>query len=536
MASPSFKVLVADDLSQRGIQILQACPKISVDVKVGMKPPELLDAIGAYHGLIVRSATKVNAEVLLAARNLRIVGRAGIGVDNIDVKAASRRGVIVENTPSGNATTAAEHALCLLLSMVRFVPQATASMKAGKWEKKKFQGVEVADKTLGIIGLGNIGRIVAGRARGLAMKVIAYDPFIGKQEAERLGVEMVTLDELYARADFVTVHTPLTPETRGLIGREALAKMKTGVYLVNAARGGIVDEDALLAALEQGKVAGAALDVFVKEPPDPASPLLKHERVICTPHLGASTEEAQEKVAVEVAEQMVAFVERGEVKNSVNLAAVRPEVLPRVTPWLELAGKLGSLLAQILPGASIDEFEIETTGELAELAPALATRAALAGLLRSISDVPVNEVNAGLLAEERGLHVVEVKRARGVTFATSIALRARAASGVRQVKGTIFQIADRPEPRIVQIDDFLLDASPEGRLLLVRNTDRPGVIGHVGSMLGERGINVARLHVARLQGGGEALMLWQVDAELDDAFLEEIRRVPNVESAARVLL
>ncbi len=310
--------------------------------------------------------------------------------------------------------------------MARCIPQATASMKAGKWEKKKFQGVEITDKTLGLIGVGNIGRIVCERARGLQMNVVAYDPFIGKEAAERLGAELVTLDELYARADFVTIHTPLTPETRGLINAEALAKMKHGVYLVNAARGGIVDEDALLAALGDGKVAGAALDVFVKEPPDPGAKLVAHERVVCTPHLGASTEEAQEKVAVEVAEQMVAFVTRAEVKNAVNLAAVRAELLPRVTPWLDLAGKLGSLLAQILlRGFGIDEVEIEIAGEIGEVAGAPIARAALAGLLRSFCDVPVNEVNASLVADERGLRVVEVKRARGVNFGADRRLRAR---------------------------------------------------------------------------------------------------------------
>jgi D-3-phosphoglycerate dehydrogenase / 2-oxoglutarate reductase len=532
-----FKVLIADDLSPRGVEILKGCRKIDVDVKVGLKPADLLATIGGYHGLVVRSATKVTADVLEAAHKLRIVGRAGIGVDNIDVKAASRRGVIVENTPSGNATTAAEHAICMLASMARFVPQATASMKAGKWEKKKFQGVELTDKTLGIVGLGNIGRIVAERARGLAMNVVAFDPFIGKDAAERLGVELATLDELYARADFITLHTPLTPETKNLIDAGALAKMKRGVYLVNAARGGIVDEDALLAALDSGRVAGAALDVFVKEPPDAGSKLVAHERVICTPHLGASTDEAQEKVAVEVAEQFVAFVERGEVKNAVNAAAVRPELLTRVTPWLELAGKLGSLLAQILPrGVGVDELEIDTSGEIAELAGTPVARAALAGMLRSFCDIPVNEVNAALVADERGLKVVEVKRARGVNFAAAIALRARGPSGTRAVKGTIFHVGDTGEPRVVQIDDYVLDATPEGRLLLIRNNDRPGVIGAVGTLLGQRGINVARLHVGRGRSRGNALMLWQVDADIDAALLADVRKLPHVEAADSVVL
>jgi D-3-phosphoglycerate dehydrogenase len=534
--SGSFKVLIADDLSPRGIEILRACSQIEVDVNVGLGPAELAALIGGYHGLVVRSATKVTAAIIESARALRIVGRAGIGVDNIDVNAASRRGIIVENTPSGNATTAAEHAICLLASMVRFVPQATASMKAGRWEKKKFQGVELTDKTLGVVGLGNIGRIVCERARGLKMNVVAYDPFIGKEAAERLGAELATLDELYARADFITVHTPLTPETRGLLGAEAFARMKQGVYLVNAARGGIVDEEALLAALDAGKVAGAALDVFLREPPQAGSRLVAHERVVCTPHLGASTDEAQEKVAVEVAEQLVAFVLRGEVKNAVNLTAVRAELLPRVSPWLELAGKLGSLLAQILPrGVGIDEVEVETVGEIAEVAGTPVARAALAGLLRSFCDIPVNEVNAGLVADERGLRVVEVKRGKGVNFAASVALRASGPSGTRYVKGTIFRVGDQHEPRIVQIDDFVLDAAPEGRLLLIRNTDKPGVIGAVGTALGARGLNVARLHVGRGRGAG-ALMLWQVDADVDHVLLEEVRRLPHVAVADMVVL
>ncbi|HKA90883.1 MAG TPA: phosphoglycerate dehydrogenase [Haliangiales bacterium] len=533
-----FKVLVADDLSPRGVDILRgARSSIEVDVKVGLKPAELMQVIGAYDALVVRSATKVTGEILEAAQNLKIIGRAGIGVDNIDVRAASRRGIIVENTPSGNATTAAEHALCLLLSMARFIPQATASMKSGRWEKRRFQGVEICDKTLGVVGLGNIGRIVADRARGLKMKVVAYDPFISTEAAARLGAELVTLDELFARADFISLHTPLTAETKNLIGVESLAKMKDGVYIVNAARGGIVDEDALLAALDSGKVAGAALDVFVKEPPDAGSRLVAHDRVVSTPHLGASTDEAQEKVAVEVAEQIIAFVERGEVHNAVNVAPLPPDLQPRVAPWLDLGGRLGLLLGQIVPrGGSIDEVEIEVTGELAELAGTAVARAALAGLLRSFCDVPVNEVNAPLIAAERGLRVAEVKRARGDDFAASISLRALGALGHRLVKGTILHLGEQAEPRVVRIDDYMLDAQPEGRILFIRNADKPGVIGGVGTLLGHSGINVGRLHVGRGRARGTAIMLWQVDAELGAALLDEVRRLPHIEHAQQVVL
>ena len=533
-ATHPFKVLVADDISRRGVDILRASPRIELDVKIGLAPGDLGEIIGAYHGLVVRSATKVTAKLLDSAVALRIIGRAGIGVDNIDVAAASRRGVIVENTPGGNATTAAEHALCLLLSMARFVPQATASMKGGKWDKKRFQGVEITDKTLGVVGLGQIGRIVCDRARGLHMNVLVYDPFVGAEAAERVGAELVTLDGLCARADFITLHTPLTPETKGLIGAAAIARMKRGVYLINAARGGLIDEEALLGALDSGHVAGAALDVFTQEPPPPGAKLVGHDRVICTPHLGASTDEAQERVALEVAEQIVAFAERGEVRNAVNAPGVRPKLVPRVAPWIDLGQKLGGLLAQLLPrGVGIDEVEIETTGEIADLAGDTVGSAALTGLLGSFSDGPVNDVNSRLLAEERHLPVIEVRRPRGQNFESVVTLRSKGASGARAVAGTIFHIGDHAEPRLVQIDDTVVDATLEGRLLLIRNVDRPGVIGAVGTLLGQRGVNVARLHVGRARG---AVMVWQIDAELDTATLDAVRRLPHIESAEQVIL
>ncbi|HKE19154.1 MAG TPA: phosphoglycerate dehydrogenase, partial [Kofleriaceae bacterium] len=345
--SDKFRVLISDEMSPRAAEILAASPAVEVDVRFGLTAGDLLAAIAGFDGLLVRSRSKATAAVIEAGVRLKIIGRAGIGVDNIDVAAASRRGIIVENAPSGNAVTTAEHALCLLLSLARHIPQATASMKAGKWEKNKFSGTEIMGKTLGVVGLGNIGRIAADRARGLQMKVLAYDPFIGREAAARLGVELVDLDDLLSRADFITIHTPLTAETKGLIGAAALARMKRGALVVNAARGGLVDEEALVAALDSGHIAGAALDVFVEEPPPAGSKLVAHPRVICTPHLGASTEEAQEKVAIEVAEQIVAFAERGEVRNAVNAAALAPEVRDQLAPWLDLCQKLGSLVGQL---------------------------------------------------------------------------------------------------------------------------------------------------------------------------------------------
>jgi D-3-phosphoglycerate dehydrogenase len=532
-----LRVLIADELSPRAVEILSAHPDVTVEVKTGLKGAALDAALVGVHGLAVRSATKVTAEVLEKAADLRIVGRAGIGVDNIDVKAASRRGVIVMNSPSGNAVTTAEHALFLLCALARHIPQATASMKAGKWDKKKFQGTELFDKTLGVIGLGNIGRIVADRARGLRMHVVGYDPFLAPDAAERLGVELLSLEEIWKRADAISVHTPLTDDTRGLLGAAAFAKMKDGVLVVNCARGGIVDEAALREALDSGKVGGAALDVFVEEPPPAGHPLVGHERVICTPHLGASTEEAQEKVAVEVAEQLLAYLTRGEIKNAVNMPSVALEHQARLAPYLDLAGKLGVLLGQItMPTGGVQSIDIETVGEIADFGAKAISGAALAGLLRPHLDVPVNEVNARLLAADRGLRVSETVRSRGATFTSSIALRSTGADGEHSVKGTVFSTGEGFEPRVVRIDRFYLEIVPEGRVLVLRNDDKPGVIGAVGTLLGSRGINVARMQVGLDKGRREALQLWNVDGALDPDTLEAIRKVPAVKSATVVSL
>ena len=528
------RVLIADDLSSRAVEVLSAHPEITVEVKTGLKGNDLKEALKGVSALAVRSATKVTAEVLEAATDLRIVGRAGIGVDNIDVKAASRKGVIVMNTPSGNSVTTAEHALFLLCSLARHIPQATASMKSGKWDKKSFSGTELFEKTLGIVGLGNIGRIVADRAQGLRMKVIGYDPFLSKEAAERIGVELVSLDDLYRRADMITIHTPLTDDTRGLVGTAAFAKMKKSVLIVNAARGGIVDEAAIVEALNSGKVAGAAFDVFVEEPTPANHPLVTHPKVICTPHLGASTEEAQEKVAVEVAEQIVAYLLKGEVKNAVNLPPLARENQTRVQPYLDLASKLGLLLGQLAVG--VEKIEVETVGEIAEVGGKAIASAALAGLLRPHLDVPVNEVNARLLAAERGITLAEIVRSQGRNFTSSIELRATTKEGTRTIKGVVFQVAEGYEPRIVQIDKFYLEVQPEGRILLLRNDDKPGVIGAVGTILGGRGINVSRMQVGLEKGTREALQLWSVDAVLDADALTAIRGVPGVKSAQVVLL
>lgn len=530
----TFKVLIADSMSPRAAEVLAASPAVHVDDRSGISSEDLVAAIGDYDGLIVRSRTKVTAQVLAAAGKLRIVGRAGIGVDNIDVTEASRRGVIVENTPSGNAVTTAEHALCLLLSLARHIPQATASMKAGKWEKNKFSGSELLGKTLGVVGLGNIGRIVADRARGLRMNVLGYDPFLGKEAADRLGVELAELDEVFRRADYITVHAPLTSATRGLIGADAFAQMKRGVLIVNAARGGIVDEDALVAALETGVVAGAALDVFVDEPPPAGHPLIAHPHVICTPHLGASTDEAQEKVAVEIAEQFVAFAERQEVRNAVNVAPIAPDKLGKLGPWLELCRKMGSLLGQI--GSSYDGLTVEVSGDVGELGATPCANAALVGLLSTFMDFPVNEVNASILARDRGLQVSEVKSPRDVDLASCVGITARRGDERYFVKGTLYHVGDRVEPRIVQIDDFLVETVPRGRILIVKNQDRPGVIGAVGTLLGKHHINVNSLHVGLQNSSGVAIALWNVDAALPPEVVAEVDQHPLIQSATVVEL
>ncbi|HUS69050.1 MAG TPA: phosphoglycerate dehydrogenase [Kofleriaceae bacterium] len=536
-----FRILISDEMSNRAAEILAASPAVEVDVKFGLAAGDLKACIGEYDGLLVRSRSKATADVIEAGKRLKIIGRAGIGVDNIDVKAASRRGIIVENAPSGNAVTTAEHALCLLMSLARHIPQATASMKGGKWEKTKFNGVEIMGKNLGVIGLGNIGRIAADRALGLKMKVLAYDPFIGREAAQRLGVELCDLDDLLTRADFITIHTPLTKETSGLIGADALAKMKKGALIVNAARGGIVDENALLAALESGHIAGAALDVFVEEPTPAGSPLVAHPRVICTPHLGASTEEAQEKVAIEVAEQLVAFAESGEVRNAVNAAALAPELKGQLAPWLDLCTRLGALVGQLCRAggaqdAFIDRLSVEVVGEPSERGATACSNATLVGLLRAFMDAPVNEVNAPIVAADRGLEVSEVRRPRDRDLANAIIVTAKSGDHARVVKGTLYHIGGRVEARIVQIDDYLVEARPAGTILVVQNQDRPGVIGAVGSALGGRGINVASLHVGQDREKGTALALWCVDSALSPDIVSEIRALPLIGGAQVVQL
>jgi D-3-phosphoglycerate dehydrogenase len=524
------KVLVTDSLATQGLEILERSPGIEVVNSPGLSPAELTRAISDADALVIRSATKVTAEVIEAAKQLRVIGRAGVGVDNVDVTAATNRGIVVMNTPGGNTITTAEHAIALLISLARHIPQATASMKAGKWEKKKLTGKELYNRTLGVLGLGNVGRIVADRARGLAMKVIAHDPFISEAAASKFDLELVSFDELLARSDIVTVHVPKNKDTIGLLDAEAFARFRPGALLVNAARGGIVDEEALLAALEAGQVGGAALDVYVEEPPPADHPLIAHDRVICTPHLGAATDQAQINVAIAVAEQVRDFLLHGIVGNALNVPSISRELYEEVWPYISLGEKLGRFHGQIC-GGSIEQIEIEYSGEAAEISVAPITVAVLKGLLESVTD-QVNMVNAPVLAQQHGIKVIESKSNRSQDFASAITTRVVGYFD-RLIEGAIFHGG---QPRIVRIDDFMLEAVPEGPTLFIQNHDEPGVVGTIGTALGEAGINISRMQLGLVPERREAAMLVNIDRAPESGVLERLRGLPNMISVQLVEL
>ena len=526
------RILVSDKLDKQGLEILQAATGLEVDNKPGLPPDELKSIIGGYEGLVIRSGTKVTADLLEAAHSLRIVGRAGIGVDNVDVEAASKRGVIVANTPGGNNVTTGEHAISMMLAVARHIPQANATLRAGQWKRNDFVGVEITGKTLGVIGMGNIGSIVADRAKGLKMNVIAYDPFVNAEAAARAGIELGTLDEIYARADFITLHTPLTPETRGLIGEASIAKMKKGVRIVNCARGGIIDEKALLAALESGHVAGAALDVFAEEPPAKDDPLVAHPKVVSTPHLGAATGEAQLNVAIAVAEQIRDFFADGTIRNAVNVPSLSAEAAGLVAPFVALGEKIGSIHAQ-LSGCAPSEIVIEYNGEVADFDIRPVNAAVLKGLLSAVLDVPLNAVNAPFLAKERGVKIVEVKNREARSFTSSIRVTFRKGSDQRVIEGAVF---GGHHARLVRFDDFYLEAAPEGNILILHNRDVPGVVGRLGTFLAEHKINIAGLTLGRMKAGGQAVSFFHVDSPLDAAQLEALRGLQDVTGAQMVRL
>ena len=520
------KVLISDALSEAAVQIFKD-RGIEVDFKPGLgkDKDKLAEIIGNYDGLAIRSATKVTPKILANATKLKVIGRAGIGVDNVDIPAATAKGIIVMNTPFGNSITTAEHAIAMMLALARQIPQADASTQAGKWEKNRFMGVEITGKTLGVIGCGNIGSIVAERGIGLKMKVIAYDPFLSAERAVDLGVEKVELDELLARADFITLHTPLTDKTRNILDAAALAKTKKGVRIINCARGGLVDEVALRAALDSGHVAGAAFDVFVAEPAT-ENPLFGHPNVVCTPHLGASTSEAQENVALQVAEQMSDYLLRGAITNAVNFPSITAEEAPKLKPFIALAEKLGSFAGQ-LTETGISKVQIAYEGAVSQMNTRALTSAALAGLLRPMLG-DVNVVSAPIVAKERGIVVEEVTREMAGDYESLITLTVTTETQTRSVSGTVF--ADG-RPRIVNIKGIRMDAEFGPSMIYITNLDKPGFIGTFSGTLGEAGINIATFHVGREAPGGSAVALIEIDGDLPEAILAKVRALPQVQSA-----
>lgn len=528
------KILIADEVSESGLQPLRDAG-FEVVRRTGLPPSELGDTLADCTGLVVRSETKVTAELLQKASRLRVIGRAGVGVDNIDVPAATVRGVVVMNAPDGNTITTAEHTIALLVALARRIPQANSSLKSGHWERKKFIGVELQGKTLGIIGLGRIGRVVATRARALGMAIVAYDPFIAPDQARDLEIELAPLDEVYSRADFLTVHTPLTAETRGLIDKDVLAKMKHGARIINCARGGLIDEQALAEAIRSGAIAGAAIDVFSQEPPPADHPLLSLDEVIVTPHLGASTTEAQEGVAFTVAEQMRDFLLTGVLRGAVNVPVVSVKELSLLQPYIVLAESLGRFQAQLVD-KPVSEVRIEFAGEVVDIDAAPVTRAFLSGLLRDVS-ARVNVVNAFLIAEERGIKVTTTYIRTSGDSTPAIRTMIIADESRHSLAGAIFGYGGQTrEGRVTEIDGFHLEATPRGHMLVMRNRDVPGVIGRVGTILGEGGVNISHFHLGRHERGGEAMALIETDAPVDKATLQQLRASEQVISARPIEL
>jgi D-3-phosphoglycerate dehydrogenase / 2-oxoglutarate reductase len=518
------KVLIADELSPAAVQVFRN-RGLEVDEKIGLKPKELRDIIGDYDGLAVRSATKVTPEVIAVAKKLKVVGRAGIGIDNIDLKAATAAGICVMNTPFGNSITTAEHAIAMMMALARHIPQADRTTQAGKWEKSKFVGVELYAKTLGLIGCGNIGSIVADRAQGLKMKVIAYDPFLSPDRALDLGVEKVELDELYGRADFISLHTPLTDQTRGMINKDSLAKCRPGIRIVNCARGGLIVEDDLRAELESGHVGGAALDVFSEEPAT-SNVVFNHPHVVTTPHLGASSTEAQLNVALQVAEQMSDFLLHGAVTNALNMPSVTVEEAPRLRPYLKLAEQLGSFAGQVTEDP-IKRIVVEYEGHAASLNIKPLTGTILQAVLRGSLD-NVNMVNAAHIAKERDIQVSEVRTEREGDYHTLIRLTVETDRFTRDIAGTLFA---EKRPRLVQIKGISVDAELGPHMLYITNEDKPGMIGNLGTTLGDNKINIATFALGRSAPGQDAIALIEIDGPIPAAVLEKVRKLPNVRQA-----
>jgi D-3-phosphoglycerate dehydrogenase len=520
-----IKVLVSDVLGDAGIQIFQQTDGLEVDVNTGLSPEELKKIIGEYDALVIRSATRVTEEILDAASKLKVVGRAGIGLDNVDIPAATKRGVVVMNTPTGNVVTAAEHAIAMMMALTRNIPQGTLSLKAGRWDKKKLQGREVFNKTLGVIGFGKIGSIVADRAKGLRMQVVVYDPFVTPEQIEKSGFESVSLDELYRRADYISIHVPKLKETTGLLNKAAFDKMKDGVMIMNCARGGIVNEDELQDAINDGKVAGAALDVFETEPPGECR-LFELDRLICTPHLGASTREAQTNVAVAVARQIIAYLLDGTVINAVNVPSVTGDLLKKIGPYMEVGDRMGCLQAQLAEGP-VKTVTIEYTGDFKGMDMDPVSTAILKGLLTPMVKYAVNFVNAPVVAREMGINVIESTTSEAEDYTHLITLRVGTDAGENVVAGTII---GRGDIKVVKINNFRLELVPEGHILLIFNQDRPGAIGGIGTTLGRHGINIGRMHVGQEEDGDHNIIFLQTDTPVPPDVIEELRSAQMVNS------
>ncbi|MFC1512514.1 phosphoglycerate dehydrogenase [bacterium] len=526
-----IKVLVSDPLSEKGLEPLQKSDRYSVDVKLKLKEEELLKIIPEYDVLLVRSGTKVTANIINAAANLKVIGRAGVGVDNVDIPAASKKGIVVMNTPGGNTISAAEHTVTMILALSRNIPQANASLKKGEWNRKMFTGTEVMGKKLGVVGLGKIGAEVAKRVKAFGMDIIAYDPVATKEHAEKLGVTLLSFEDLLKEADYISLHVPRNAETENLINKDTINKMKDGVRIINVARGGIVNEQDLADAVKQGKVKGAAFDVFSTEPCTD-SPVFELDQVIVTPHLGASTEEAQVKVAVDIVQQVMDFFDNNLIRNAVNVPMVAPELLKKLEPFIVLAEKLGKFQAQLIE-SGIREVEIQYGGEVAKNDVNPLTIAFLKGLLYSVEE-DVNFVNAVYISEERGIKVKETKVSKISDFVNLITVKTKTEKNTESViAGTLFYKGDI---RIIRIDDFYIDAIPKGYLLICRNKDIPGVVGQLGTMLGETGVNIAGMQVGRRTTGGEALIVTNIDQPVTNDVLVKIQANNNIISAKFVEL
>lgn len=526
-----FKILVSDSLSEAGLKVLKKNKDFQVDVNVKLSPEELKKIIGEYHALVIRSGTNVTSDIIKHADNLKVIGRAGVGLDNVDTQAATKKGIIVMNTPGGNTISTAEHALSLIMALSRNIAQADASVKSGTWDRKKFMGVELYGKTLGIIGLGRIGYEVAKRALSFGMKITAFDPFISQEKSRDTDIKIVTLKQLFQQADYITVHTPLTNDTKHMIGKEEVALMKNGVRLINCARGGIMDEKAVLEGINSGKIAGAAFDVFEQEPPK-GNPLVASEKVIVTPHLGASTEEAQLNVAVEVAEQVVdALLGRG-IRNAANIPYIEYQSWKILKPYITLAEKIGLMHAQLLSGP-VKEITLNYAGKIIEYDTNPITMAYIKGFLTSAVGEMVNYVNAAVIAEERGIKVVESKTSNVEEFTHLITAKTKVKTKTLSISGALFA---NNEPRIVKIDNYYVDAIPEGNIIFISNKDVPGIVGQVGSLLGKNNINIAAMTFGREKQGGRAISLCNVDSAVSSDVLSEIKKAENIYDARLIQL